>query len=937
MRIYNRVDHTCLISHHIFESQAIHGISTLSASHNGLYLIIWGGLLVRTANFTWQNCKNENAHKNCFEISDETLQLSNVVGAPDWILDVSCAPFPNGQPHPVRCVAVTAHNALLDIAIQHDNTEELTTISVSELTSSSRSILYSAHLRWESPDRVLVAAGTAFGEIIYWSWDQSRNSENRSRIHRVYLGHEGSIFGVQISKNLTKDNQVQRRLLASCSDDRTIRIWDVSNAVANENVSLLEGDLESERTRHTGFSNASFDTDVSNSECIAIGWGHTSRVWKLVFLDMYHHDEAKILKDVFIVSSGEDATSRTWKLSAKEDLTMAESATSTWELHLVGTVAQHSGKNIWSISTPATSSSLQRVISGGADSKITTFPLASSIPGDVKYFNPPTSLSNYDVTDISVLAQITHGETSQKQEANHRSSKQAEFFRAYAFLDDVSLVLTTNSGRIYLANLSSGKISKNEADDTAAISDVRLIDQSDDLSGYSVCAGEKSLGLVFIAGSKGSLYAYSKESSSLTKLHTVNGKIGEILLAPHQLRTGTNQLVSLITLVGQKFAQLLDIRFSRSDTPTVSQVITVPISEQITGLAITSMAHVETPDGSYVLVGFRRGSIATYRLPQQVGDVAVSSSAELYNINDSVHGKEAVTAMAWIPENKNSSSGYLVSTGRDGCIAAHFMNLVTNAVSLVHKLTLSIGPNVEGLYIHQSQLYVYGFSSKKFFLQNASTEEEIMSVETGGAHRSWSFQPGVLPATAEARLDHPEPIKEAATRLAWTRASTMHIHSQQGPNHDVVRSGGHGREIKTVATSPVTGSKIQRQLIATGAEDTDIKIFAYENYHLTCLRTLRKHTTGIQCLQWSPDGSYLFSSGGCEEFFVWKFTSLPTELGSIGVVCEAVWTPESEHSDLRIMAFDVAQRSDHAFIISMVFSNSMVKVYSQYRLFYVSF
>jgi len=92
----------------------------------------------------------------------------------------------------------------------------------------------------------------------------------------------------------------------------------------------------------------------------------------------------------------------------------------------------------------------------------------------------------------------------------------------------------------------------------------------------------------------------------------------------------------------------------------------------------------------------------------------------------------------------------------------------------------------------------------------------------------------------------------------------MHICSQNGANHAVIRSGGHGREIKAVAVSPQGGSR-SRQLIATGAEDTDIKIFQYAEKDFACRRTIRKHTTGIQHLQWSHDGEYLFSSGGCEE------------------------------------------------------------------------
>ncbi|KAF1967001.1 WD40 repeat-like protein [Bimuria novae-zelandiae CBS 107.79] len=923
LRFYNRHDNTCLASYNVLRSHTIHGISLLSKNPAALHLVLWGGVLVCTVKITWQHDEDEHGQKNRFQFSLDALQLSNISKAPDWILDIRGAPE---QPHPLRCAAVTAHNALLEIALQYDENERPLAISINELTSSSRSILYSAHIEWESLDRVLVAAGTAFGEIIYWSWDQSRDAESRSRVHRVFLGHEGSIYGVQISKDLSISNQCPRRLLASCSDDRTIRIWDVSKFTAEEQETLLGGDLELQRTRHTGFSNASFDPNLPHTDCIAIGWGHTSRVWKLTFLGGYDVEQTNDTAEVFLVSSGEDATSRTWKLVPKINQPPAED-TYLYELLLVDTAASHNGKNIWAMSLPDLSGS-SSVTLGGADSKITRFPLTSTVLGRSRDFTRSSTTFDYDVKDIADFAPASHGSPLKGQEASHRSSKQAEFFRSYAFLDKSSLILTTNSGKIFLEVLGDSRKNGSHADNSAAASNSIPIDQLDDLSGYSVCSGDQSLGVVFLAGSKGSLYAFTRGTASVVKLHIVAGKIGDIFTGSSHNPLDCQEIVLLITLVGQKVAQLLHVSLAGSGGPAVSHTTSITIPDQITGLTITSMAHVNTPSGTFALLGFRRGSIAVYRIAERGVDSTTSDSVEIRKIVECVHGKEAVTSMAWFPDDINASTGYVVSTGRDGCIAVHLVDFADDSVHLTHKITLPFGPNIEGFYTHQRQLYVYGFSSKKFVLYNTATEEEVMSVETGGAHRSWAFEPDLFAERPMASRNQSGSIPQGGNILVWTRASSMHIRSQHEPNHTVVRSGGHGREIKAVATSPVVDTKEGiRQLIATGAEDTDIKLFAYEDQHLVCLRTLRKHTTGIQCLQWSPDGSYLFSSGGCEEFYIWKINALPPALGGIGVVCEAVWTPESEHSDLRIMAFDVAQLSDHAFVISMAFSNSRVKVY----------
>ena len=894
MRFYHRIDNTCLRSYKCFKSQAVHGVLFLSGDADYVVLIAWGGVSIRTIQVT-------------LEHRSSTLSLRSIHGSreatsPDWILDVCSISTSPEKSNLVNCVAVTAHNALLEISSQRGGEEDSPDILVTELTSSSRSILYSAHLKLDSQERVLVAAGTAFGEIIYWSWDRSRDDKSRSRVHHVFLGHEGSIFGVQISALLEVKGHGSKRLLASCSDDRTIRIWDVTDATIESHENTFADDIESERTRHTGFSSESFDPELSSTDYIAIGWGHTSRVWKLAFLDTNIH-VATSPTDIFLVSCGEDATSRTWKLFAEVPELLTETNLSKWQLQLVDTAAHHNGKNVWSVSAPAAMGLSQPVTLGGADSKITRFHLSPSlISGSPDRCDEP---SHYQVKDVVALALLSGEPDFNGGEATHRSSKQAEFFRSYAFLDESSLLLSTNAGKIFLESLSS----TTDQQGSSVPSGSRLIARLGDLSGYSVCAGEQSLGIAFIAGSRGSLYMYCKETDSLKKIYTANGKIGEMFLQP----LGSKQIVVLITLVGQKAARLLHVNLSDSDEPIISRKIEVPISDHKTGLTITSMTYVDATDGSHVLLGFRRGSIAVWQVPEQDDDKVADVTAELSFIVDSVHGKETVAAMTWVPETADGRLGYLASTGRDSSISYHLVDLEKGSHRLVHQLTLPIGPNIEGIYVHREQLYVYGFSSKKFVFYNTATEEEVMSVETGGAHRSWAF--------------NPRSPEEGGGTLVWTRASSMHTYSQRGANHAVIRSGGHGREIKAVNASPVIDTKEgKRQLIATGAEDTDIKIFTYDNEHLLCHRTLRRHTTGVQSLQWSPDGSYLFSSGGCEEFYIWKISHLPLALGAIGVVCEAVWAPESEHADLRIMAFDVAQQSDHAFVISMVFSNSMVKV-----------
>jgi WD40 repeat protein len=739
---------------------------------------------------------------------------------------------------------------------------------------------------YESPECVLVAAGTAFGEIVYWSWTTEITGGPVSRIHRVFTGHEGSIFGVRISKELPSGCcQTLRRIIASCSDDRTIRIWDVSAVIISDTgATYYERNQEEERTQHTGFSNVAFDSDpTSSSDCLAIGWGHTSRVWSVQFLESTPCDGALLL-----LSDGEDASSRSWKLSPDE----SEKAALPYKLLEQDCATHHNGKNIWSSAVYCDPTGRLRVVCGAADSKITTYPLVGTSKrrdGNIVH--------EYTVYDTLSMAGCPVAQPGREiSRVDHRSSKKAEFFRSYCFIDDSSFLLTTNSGKVLVGSLQSQ--AKPHPGQRSVLSKAMLIDQPEDLSGYSVCAGYSPLGVAFIGSSKGAIYAYTKSSCHLLKLTSVHEKVGELLAASVSTSHLQEQMVLLATLVGGKTAQLLFITLEIGSGPFITSTVTLPLLESSIGSTVTSINVYAADATTYVFLGFRRGSVAVYSISDKC--------ATLLRVIEQVHGEDTVTALKWFTSAVDSSAGHLLSVGRDGALTVHDIKLNTNSAECVHKLALPVGPYLEGLFVQGNHLLVHGFSSKRWMLYDVTTEEEVMGVDTGGAHRSWAFEP--------------DWSSLGGGTLVWTRASSMHICSQSGPDHTVVRPGGHGREIKAVAVSVGPSGR----LIATGAEDTDIKLFQYTDDELVCRKTLRRHTTGIQHLQWSEDGEYLFSSGGCEEFYIWRIRHLPTVI-EIGVVCEHTFTPGSVHADLRIMSFEVTKRGT-AYLVAMVFSDSSLKV-----------
>ncbi|KAF2105497.1 WD domain-containing protein [Lophiotrema nucula] len=905
--VYHGQSLSFVLRQRIFQAQAIHGIVAQSKGIEHAEIVIWGGSFLRALKISLGPTS-----RGFDKLPENAVQLSPTAKASDWILDLASHPYStedDGENNDIVCAAVTAHNALLEVIITGTpSTNGSLDVVIAELTSSSKSILYSAHLIWHGPDLILIAAGTAFGEIIFWSWTRQSDADTSSRVHRVFLGHEGSIFGVRISPELQPlPDQKSQRLLASCSDDRTIRLWDLSSISLQEDGNLrLEGTNDIERTDHTGFSNASYDQDLASSACLAIGWGHLSRVWQVYFLDRESSSDTLCLR-----STGEDATSRLWSLSRK-DQALKEGVEPSFDLKLVETAALHIGKNIWSSDLHASPSDSCAVITGGADSKISSHP-----PGVIFGRRQASALSEYTVQNVFTMSEASSSAlTTPSGSLQHKSSAKSEFIRSYAFIGSSSFLLTTNTGRVYI---ESAGATSNTAD-TGVISSSQALGQFDDLYGYSICASEPSMRVGFVAGARGTLYCHQSADSTLRKLLTIEGKVGSMFTT--KIPVEPSLVVLLVPIMGQKEAQLFYVDIATAEAQVPRQVA-VPISTLLTGSSITAMTYIRGIDGrDHLVIGFRRGTLAFYNVPcGRIGSRTDSSSlATIYRIIEHVHGKETITALSWVPSTNHDSGpfsalhGHIVSVGRNGSLVMHHVDLFINSVTLVHDLPLPFGPNIEGFHFHNDHLVVYGFSSTKFVAYDTTAEEEVMSVDTGGAHRSWAYQPNTA--------------IEGGGTLVWTRASNMRVFKQNGSNHNVIRPGGHGREIKAVSISPASPNGPTRRLVATGAEDTDVKLFEYVDGDVYCRQTLRKHTTGIQHLQWSQDSEYLFSSGGCEEFYIWRIRHSNPDLG-IQVICESVCMPESEHSDLRIMSFDIRKRdSSSGYIIALVFSDSTIRVYS---------
>lgn len=901
VRIYNRkeVASGWLASRQVFVRQAIHGIA-VSATEN--VLLIWGGSSIRA--FALLEPSRD---------SDEPrISLSRTVHTSDWILDAVFRPDvePRGGDGTYEVVLLTAHNALTSLSISRTSSVSPTVTdgqsqdpsgfvqitieeNLHELTSSSKCILYSAHLKWIEDHRILIASGTAFGEMILWSCTIRPGAPAVARLHQLLTGHEGSIFGVKISDPLPEP--LPARLLASCSDDRTIRIWDIANLPESEIGPQMATDA-----RETGFGNNLIGTipgEARENTWAARAWGHLSRIWGVSFIL-----SSELGPSLHLASFGEDATCQYWRLQAERSSNGGEDV--KLRLQHLGFSSLHSGKNLWASAIALEAGEGVVIATGGADGSI--------------------ALQTKSLPFVDAKATSQAWPIEQAVAAVPSGQRAKEKFRSYAYITKDELLLTMDTGDVML--LRTGRAGEEQTEQGSAW---QWLGREEDIRGYSVVTSVPALSMAFFAGMKGTVFVYHPDTG-IKEFGKCEGKVAALIASYQPESDNMPEHAALIaTTVESKTASLYTLALH----PEVIEQAKETVLQLPAGLVVTSLlVAVESKHEQAarqlpgVILGSRNGSLAVYQLGK--ADQGISLMPDY--VLPRAHGQDAVTALAWIPNSSGAAvSGWVFSVGRDGTLSVHEAYLGASPVQmrLAHRTNLPVGPNLEGLRVDkQGRLLVWGFKSKHFVLYDVINEREIMSVECGGAHRNWSFN--LLPT-----LD--------GGNLAWTKASGLYTQAHVKSSCQTTGAGGHGREIKALAVSPpMQGSRsvgdAKIQLVATGAEDTDIKIFRDDKDvrgrpNMQCLRTLRKHNTGIQQLQWSEDGSHLFSSGGFEEFFVWKINLVPV-IG-VAVFCESACPSKSELPDLRIMAFDVTTicggdktKESAMFNISMVYSDSTLKV-----------
>lgn len=787
----------------VFETQNILGLKCLQVKHDLSchmgQVAAFGDKSLSILEWSYDSVRNTPLHvkKLCaFESLD------------DLVLDCSIAKFNSSSAKTLILIGY-AHNFVdvLDLSVAISSTQSFQLTRLLRLECPVRCVLFS--LSFAPPldnyntldDGLMVASGTAFGKILLWKIrtlnvdiSDLRNS-HVADIHRTLHGHEGVVFKIRWSI-ISKEGSTHNRI-ASVSDDRTVRIW-----------------------------------DVNSGTLLYVGWGHISRLWDVAFLHSkeFNHSKLEQSQSPFpssIVTCSEDGTVKLWNLPTPL-LDSCDPPSHPEQLECLCTMRGHAS-DVWCIVSAIED---KVVISGGNDSLIRIWPLSSHMVSSSERFNPfPVSFLPIPDWNSSLPLSYGDAEGDSKISSEYRETEGTILSDQSEALADVEVRPEVKSSRrqngVCALKLSpncqwlvvilvDGKIWMKRHDCNEAVSKIwhQLCDLRKGTTGADVYFPPTNASSAFV------VVAHPDGSISQVYVNMLNDKEGEkiekrepnnFFVRTHTFYAHSTRVINLwcvsslhsvmvVTASTQGSIRVWQISPDQITSWQEQSVISDPLLlfSFVTGRQLIATcvcvcsgskiinAKMESQD--WLAVGDVKGGISFFELsnthdvnsiPHVFGKVIDHKDVAPQHYIHHAHGKEAVSAICALRIEKEDErrEETLCSLGHDGYLNLYRLTLdlsssypfqshykIYNRIStLPIKSPLHVFlPTLPSAYSNTSifnRLYIGGFTGSTYFVIDLN-KIQIMRVKGGGwkrPHTASLVHFLTPPSPAWSDFAHPSP------------------------------------------------------------------------------------------------------------------------------------------------------------------------------------
>ncbi|KAF9960846.1 WD repeat-containing protein 6 [Mortierella alpina] len=745
------------------------------------------------------------------------------------------------------------------------------------------------------------ASGTVFCHALLWKVFHRGGIE--APVEKSLTGHEGILFGIRWSAD--------GRAVCTVSDDRTIRIWDITHSTTI--------------THTTHF-------------------GHSARVWDCQIVGQY------------LISISEDASCRVWRNPLLSDLNDTEDMSdclACWE--------GHEGKSAWSVAV----SDHGVVATGGGDGGIHLWRLDSIVAGstdtdqntrdidlpDISTYYPEADPKEKEfVRDFVITSQTESVYATNSGYILVRNDETGAWRTLYhsPILKNYASLEGSPCGRLVVAGCLSGKLV------IASVQNQFHTLVADTLGGIKIqfvfvfagTAIDNFRIAVFRANCTVGVFQLdiSAATAEATCSHLCDLRLPNNNKAIHAAYF--SPLYNLV-LLGSRDGTVLVYNLSQlegvSETATLDSIVELKRchgNDSVSSILMVT-EQGEGHDGKDRIIVYstgRDGSWTKYRfLGLPGGEVLEASSGANDEGGDSDSDSDIVIQEgARSPESDTREYPSSTSTpdsresGSGIVLQKIFRSKITRGW-------------LEQIFIMDGELLLLGFFNKKLFVYNESKHFEV-SENLGCRTVDEKRQPILIKIIRSF-------VREltAGSQLFGSAKLQNNFHGREVRH---LRFLSHAQPLSDGAPAPI--------IVASGGEDCRLRMFQYIPYKTknscTALRplcNLKPHLgAAIRCLEWSYTDSahsyLLFTGGAIESMRVWQVSmSIPNSYQvqfiedhsgrvipehtplSLGCLELAQCPHVSENLETRIMDLSVFKLSgrSHMHFVASVYSDAAIRVW----------